>query len=148
MPTSRGECHSSEVRVRLSQSKLFIVRVREARAEDIQHTAQPAQPSQLATDHHRSPTGHNTSLRCSMPDAHGRDHARGPGASHTAERAHVTCVCGGCCRSIPRSHCGGNTGVVEKIWRIAGHDPKHQAIPKHSWHCQHILKRRRESHCA
>ena len=25
MPTSRGECHSSEVRVRLSQSKLFIV---------------------------------------------------------------------------------------------------------------------------
>jgi hypothetical protein len=37
----------------------------------------------------------------------------------------------------------------EKIWRIAGHDPKQQAIPKakHSWHCQHIEEEEKEPLC-
>jgi hypothetical protein len=35
----------------------------------------------------------------------------------------------------------------QKIWRIAGHDPKQQAIPKHSWHCQHIEEEEEEPLC-
>jgi hypothetical protein len=58
-------------------------------------------------------------------------------------------VCGGGAAQSLAAIVAATRVLWEKIWRIAGHDPKQQAIPKakHSWHCQHIEEEEKEPLC-